>query len=311
MRLRHLRYFVTVAEELSFAKASDRLHIEPSPLSRAIKDLEFDVGVKLLHRSKGKIRLTWSGELFRQDARRLLSLYDEAKIYAHKIAAGNRSRIRIGIADSLAQPRLIHLLATCREEEPLTMVGLAEMTAGELRAALNRDLIDIGITVDCEEIDGFVSEAVWSERPVVALPRHHPLLSFDRIPFNEVLRYPLILCHPERCAGGYKLFRQSLQASGLPSPMVAEYISGHEPMMLLVAAGYGVGFGLESQAALYGHPDIVLRSLTDEVESASTYIVTSDLPNSPELERFIERARRVGGKDKTDPAGKSSPEAKS
>lgn len=114
MRLRHLRYFVTVAEELSFTRASDRLHIQSSPLSRAIRDLEYDVGVDLLHRSKGKIRLTWAGELFWQDARRLLSLYDEAKNYAQKAAIGNRSRIRLGIADSLAQPCLINLLTMCR-----------------------------------------------------------------------------------------------------------------------------------------------------------------------------------------------------
>lgn len=178
-----------------------------------------------------------------------------------------------------------------------------EMTAGELLAALNRDLIDAGITVDDEEIDGFVREEMWSERPVVVVPRHHPLLSFDRIPFREVLHYPLVMCDPEKCAGGYRLFRQSLQASGLPWPKVAQYISGHEMMMAVIAGGHGVGFGLESQAAQYRHPDIVLRPVTDEVVSASTYIVTSDMPNPPELERFIERARRIGGKTQAEGDG--------
>lgn len=303
MRLRHLRYFIVVAEELSFTRASARLHMQSSPLSRAIRDLEYDVGVNLLHRSKGKIRLTWSGELFRQDARRILSLYDEAKTYARKTEAGIRHRIRLGIADSLAQPQFTQLLAMCREEEPLTEIVIKEMTAGELLAHLNRDLIDAGITVDDEEIDGFIREEMWSERPVVVVPRHHPLLSFDRIPFREVLRYPLVMCHPEQCAGGYRLFRQSLQASGLPSPKVAQYISGHEMMMAVIAGGQGVGFGLESQAAQYRHPDIVLRPVTDELASASTYIVTSDMPNPPELERFIERARRVGGKTQAEGDG--------
>ncbi|WP_081784733.1 LysR family transcriptional regulator [Nitratireductor aquibiodomus] len=110
MRLRHLRYFVSAAEELSLTRAADRLHIPSSTLSRAIRNLEYDVGVDLLHHSKRKIRLTWSGKLFWQDARHLLSLYGEAKNYAHKAADGNRSRIRLGIADSLAQPRLINLL---------------------------------------------------------------------------------------------------------------------------------------------------------------------------------------------------------
>ena len=122
------------------------------------------------------------------------------------------------------------------------------------------------------------------------------ILSYDRLPFKDVLRFPLVLCHPEKCAGGYKLFQKMLRQSGLPPPEIAEYISGHEPMMLLVAAGYGVGFGLESQAALYGHHDVVIRPLAEDIVSASTYIVTCDLPNPPELQRFIERARKVGGK---------------
>lgn len=303
MRLRHLKYFITVAEELSLTKASARLHIEPSPLSRAIRDLEHDVGVRLLHRSKGKIRLTWSGELFCEDARRMLAIYQDAKKNAYKTQAGSTHRIRLGIADGLAQPHLARLMALCREEEPLTTIATTDMTAGGLLAALNRDLIDAGFTVDGEEIEGFVREEVWSERPVVVLPRQHPLLSYDRVPFKEALRYPLILCHPELCAGGYKLFRQSLHASGLPPYEVAEYVPGHERMMTLIAAGHGVGFGLETQTALYRYPDVVVRPITDEAVTASTYIVTGDLPRPPELERFFERAKRIGGKVEADGDG--------
>lgn len=295
MRLRHLQYFVVVAEELSFTKASARLHIEPSPLSRAIRELEYYVGVDLLHRQKGRIRLTSSGEAFRLAAKRMLALFDDAKKHAHTSTSGSTSRLRIGLADSLAQPRLTRLLAMCREEEPRTAVGIVEMTADELMVALNHDIIDAGITVDGEVIPGFVKEAVWSERPVVAIPRHHPLLALDRVSMEDAMRYPLVLCHPEKCVGGYKLFLRSLYGSGLPPPKVAEYISGHEPMMLLVSAGYGIGFGLESQATLYNYPDIIIRPVTDELATASTFIVTARNRVSPELERFIERARRIGG----------------
>jgi len=300
MRLRHLRYFIIVAEELNFTRASARLHIEPSPLSRAIKDLEHDVGVELLNRSKGRIRLTPSGEAFRHAVKRVLDLYEEAKKQAHSPARGHHSRLRIGLADSLAQPRLTRLLALSREEEPQTAIGINEMTAAELLTALNDNLIDAGFTVDGEEIGGFVKEAVWSERPVAVVPRHHPLVALDRIPLDEVVRYPLILCHPERCAGGHKLFVQAISACGLPPPPAAEYISGHEPMMLLVAAGYGVGFGLESQAARYQIPDIILRPIADENAAASTFVVTGNDQNSPELQRFIERAKRVGAASPSD-----------
>lgn len=295
MRLRHLRYFIAVAEELNFSRASARLHIEPSPLSRAIGDLEHNVGVKLLHRSRGRIRLTAAGETFREDALRVLMLYQEARKHAHSIAAGNHGRVRIGLADGLAQPNVTHLLALCREQEPRTAVSIRDMTEGEMLAALNLDLIDAGFTIEGEPVAGFVKEVVWSERPTVAIPRHHPLLSFDKVPLAEVLRYPLVMCHPERCASGYRQFLRSLHANGLPMPLIAEYIYGHESMMQLVAAGYGIGLGLETQAALFHHPDVILRPGADDQYCVLTYIVTTDDPVSPPLERFIERARRIGG----------------
>ena len=295
MKLRLLRYFTVVAEEKSFVKAAVRLRVEATPLSRAIRDLEHDVGVDLLARSKGRVSLTPAGQAFRESCLRLLALYDEARKHAHSVANGSRERLRIGVADQLAQPNLMRLLAMCREEEPATGIGLLWMTAGDLLAAIDHDLIDAGITVDGDVMSSFIKEPVWSERPVAAIPRHHPLLSLERVSMADVLRYPLVLCHPEQCAGGYKLFLKSLYISGLPPPIVAEYVPGHESMMMLVAAGYGIGFALETQAATYNYPDIIIRPVTDELATARTFIVTNKARDSHELQRFIERAKRIGG----------------
>lgn len=187
----------------------------------------------------------------------------------------------------------MRLLAMCREEEPTTGIGLLWMTAGDLLTAIDHDLIDAGITVDGDVVSGFIKEPVWSERPVAVIPRHHPLLSLERVSMADVLRYPLVLCHPDQCAGGYKLFTRSLYLSGLPPPIVAEYVLGHESMMMLVGAGYGIGFGLETQAATYNYPDIIIRPVTDELATATTFIVTNKARDSHELQRFIERARRI------------------
>ncbi|WPM25649.1 LysR family transcriptional regulator [Pseudomonas sp. P1B16] len=86
MRIRNLRYFLVVAEELSFSAAATRVHIEPSPLSRAIKELEAELGVRLLHRTRGRIRLTWAGEVFREEAHRMLSFMDGARTRVHAAA---------------------------------------------------------------------------------------------------------------------------------------------------------------------------------------------------------------------------------
>ncbi|VFR30452.1 Transcriptional regulator, LysR family [plant metagenome] len=294
MRIRHLRYFLIVAEERSFARAAARAHIEASPLSRAIKELEHQLGVELLQRSKGRIRLTWPGEVFREEARRIVAFMENARTRVHSASQGYHGRLRIGLADSLAQPRLTTLLARCREEEPRTEVRITEMTVNEMLLALSHDQIDVGLTVDNSSMPGYMKEAVWSDRPAIAIPTHHPLLSYEKVPISEALRYPLVLCHPERCAGGYNVIRRWFNDSSSPTPIVAEYVSGHEPMIMLVAAGYGIGIGLEPQLALYRHPDAIIREATDDVPSTATFAVTTEGNRPAELERFINRARAIG-----------------
>ncbi|KHN52867.1 LysR family transcriptional regulator [Dickeya fangzhongdai] len=298
MRIRHLHYFLVVAEEQNFTKAAARVHIEPSPLSRAIKELEQQLGVQLLHRTKGRIRLTWPGEVFREEARRIVNFIEDAKTRVHSASKGYHGRIRIGLSDSLAQPRLAQLFALCREEEPRTEIRIAEMSVNEMLLALNHDQIDIGFTIDDISVPGYTKEAVWSERPAVAIPRHHPLLSLELIPISEALRYPLLLYHPERCAGEYNVIQSWFNNSDLPKPNIAEYISGHEPMLMLVAAGYGIGIGLESQLSLYNYPDVIIRATSHDIPSFATYIVTTETSLTPELERFIRRARTIGGLEK-------------
>lgn len=294
MRIRHLNYFLVVADEQSFARASARIHIEPSPLSRTIKELEHQLGVELFHRTKGRIRLTWAGEIFREEARRIVDFIESAKSRVQSASQGFHGRLRIGLSDSLAQPRLTQLLARCREEEPATEVRISEMSVNEMLQGLSHDQIDVGFTVDNSYTPGYIKEAVWTERPVIAIPVRHPLLALGTIPISEALRYPILFCHPERCTGGYNIIRHWFSDPLLPSPNVAEYVSGHEPMMMLVAAGYGVGIGLESQISLFNHPDVIIRALSEEVPNTATYIVTTERNRSAELKRFITRAIAIG-----------------
>ncbi|MCO6059558.1 LysR substrate-binding domain-containing protein [Pseudomonas sp. MOB-449] len=294
MRIRHLRYFLVVAEELSFSRAAARVHIEPSPLSRAIKELESGLGVRLFQRTKAGIRLTWAGEVFQEEVRRLLSFVEGAHSRVLAAEKGYRGRLRIGLADSLAQPHLTKLLARCREEEPLTEVKIAEMTVHEMVKALEHDQIDAGFTVHTELSAGLVKEVVWTDRPVIAIPRNHPLLSLEKISLQEVARHALILCHPELCSGGHNVISRWFCEATLPFPTNAEYVSGHEPMVMLVAAGYGIGIGLASQITLYSHPDVIVRPVTDDVPSTATFITLLDKPLTEELSRFISRARQIG-----------------
>ncbi|MGK3119354.1 LysR family transcriptional regulator [Pseudomonas corrugata] len=294
MRMRHLHYFLIVAEEQNFVRAAARVHIEPSPLSRAIKDLEVKLGVRLLQRTKGRIQLTWAGEVFRDEARRMLEFMEGATTRVKSADRGYHGRLRIGIADGLAQPQLTQLLARCREDEPLTEIRIMEMAISEMTRAFDHDQIDAGFTVHPELPTAYPRIVAWTDRPAVAIPKKHPLLSLAEIPLVEIARHPLILCHPELCSGGHDVIKRWFRDKALPLPVIAEFVSGHEPMMMLVAAGYGIGVGLASQIALYNHPDVVIRPVTGDVPDTEIFIVKQNSSPSEELNRFIERAQKTG-----------------
>jgi DNA-binding transcriptional LysR family regulator len=107
MDIRHLRCFVAVAEELHFARAAERLHMEQSPLSRAIKELEYDLKAQLFERTTRSTRLTWAGQVFLEDARRIFAAIDQAKADVRAAATGYHGTLRIALSDGLAPARLV------------------------------------------------------------------------------------------------------------------------------------------------------------------------------------------------------------
>ena len=294
MRLRNLRYFLAVAEEQSFTRAAARVHIEASPLSRAIRELESGLQVPLIHRQQGRMRLTQAGEAFCDEARRILSSMESARARVRSAEHG-RGQLRIGLADHLAQPPLIRLLARCREEEPQTAIRILEMTVGEMVEAPNHDRIDAGFTVYSEPGEGLRKEIAWRDRFAVALSGNHPLLSLESITQREIVRCPVLLFHPESCPGGYDIIRRWLFHIPSSSPRIAEYVSGHEAMLMLAAAGYGVGVGLASQIALYHTPGVIVRPVAD-LPATAPFLVTSERPPSEALNHFLAHVRQIEGR---------------
>jgi DNA-binding transcriptional LysR family regulator len=294
MRMRSLHYFLAVAEEKSFTRAAAKVHIEPSPLSRAIRELESELEVHLICHKQGRMQLTLAGEVFQNEAGRMLTFMEGARNRVRTAEQGYRGQLRIGLADHLAQPQLIRLLARYREEAPLTKIKIIEMTVNEMVMALNHDQIDAGFTIHPEPGEELRKEVVWWDRFAVVIPRNHPLLSLAKISLREIARYPLLLFDPKLCSGGNDIIHRRLFDPALPSPTIAEYVSGHESMMMLAAAGYGIGVGLESQIKLYSHPDVIIRPVADDVPMAATFIVMLDKPPSDELDHFIARVQQIG-----------------
>ncbi|MEN1398726.1 LysR family transcriptional regulator [Pseudomonas aeruginosa] len=292
MELRHLRCFVVLAEELHFARAAERLHIEQSPLSRTIKELEDRLGVRLFNRDRRGTHLTRAGGAFLQDVRRVFLALDQAQESAKAAAAGHFGVLRVAISDGITQPRLASLLASCRAEEPTTIIRLSEVSLAEQLRGLRDDTFDIGFARTDECGDNIVSVPLWQEALVVAVPTRHPLLAHPVIPISELLRYPLVSCHPETCEGYHRGVERILRSSDI-EPNVVERVTSLSMLLTLVAAGYGVGFATVNQIDAYCIPDVVTRPLSMKNPMLTTYLLRKASDDISEaLAAFIDRAIR-------------------
>ncbi|MDU5679411.1 MAG: LysR family transcriptional regulator, partial [Pseudomonas aeruginosa] len=131
MELRHLRCFLAVSEELHFARAAEKLHIEQSPLSRAIKELEEDLGVQLFVRTSRSTRLTRAGKLFQEHVLRIFAALEQARESMKSAANGFHGQLRIALSDGITPSRLPALLARCREEDPEIEIRLFEVSLAQ------------------------------------------------------------------------------------------------------------------------------------------------------------------------------------
>lgn len=292
MNLRHLRCFIAVAEELHFGRAARRLHIEQSPLSRTIRQMEADLGVPLLDRLPRTVRLTSAGQVFLEEARRVLLAFEQAQTKA-RAAANHRNTLRIALSGDMGQARLSALLALCREEAPQVGIRIFEASLAQLVTGLRNDLYDAGFALAGEMDAGIVAMPVWRDPLVMALPARHPLLVFKEMPLEEVASYPLVLCDPQVCEGCNQQRERLLRAVDA-QPTVAEYVKTHSLMLALVAAGYGVGFSSAAHLAGCHQADVVVRPLADETASLTTYLLRPEGEIMEPMRQFIDRVERVG-----------------
>ncbi len=212
MEIRHLRCFVALAEELHFTRAAERLHIEQPPLSRAIKELEDELGVVLFNRNHRGTLLTAAGAVFLQDVRRLFTVLDQARENAKAVAAGLRGSLRIAVSDGAIDPRLSVFLARCRAEEPEVEIRLSEVPLAEQLRGLRSGDFMIGFAHTADVGDGVVAEPMWQDSLVIAVPARHALLAHKEVPLHELGGHPLVLCDPHACEGYCRELGRLLQA---------------------------------------------------------------------------------------------------
>lgn len=306
MELRHLRCFLAVAQDLHFARAAERLHIEQSPLSRAIKELEEELGVRLFERNTRSTRLTRAGQAFLEHVPRVFAALTQACDSVRAISSGYQRQLRVALSDSISQARLTALLSRCREEEPDTEIRLYEVPLAQLLKGIEADLYDVGFAQSQEVGEALLVVQAWNDPVVVAVPSRHPLLIHKKLPLDEVLRYPLVLCSQDSCEGSSHQLARMLRATEL-EPIVAEQVASHDLMVTLVAAGYGLGFSTEAHVSMSHHPEIVMRPLAGRTPVLTTYLIRRIGEPSEALHRFVERALVAAPGRATDGALNTSP----
>lgn len=296
MELRHLRCFLAVADELHFARAAERLHMEQSPLSRAIKELEGELGVLLFARTTRSTRLTLAGKLFLEHVPRVFAALQQARDGAKAAANGYHGQLRIALSDGITPSRLPALLARCRHDEPDVEIRLFEVPVSQQLKGLHDGLYDVGFAQSDEVGDGILAEPVWRDPLMVAVPAGHPLVVHRRITLDEVLRYPLVMCDPQICEGHARQVARVLRAVDR-EPLVAEQVASIDLMMALVSAGFALGLAGASQIAASREQGVVARPLAGRSPKLTTYLLRLGREPSQTLARFIER---VGGIESPD-----------
>jgi DNA-binding transcriptional LysR family regulator len=292
MELRHLRCFIAVAEELHFARAAERLHIEQSPLSRAIKELEEELGVQLFVRTTRSTRLTRAGQMFLEHVPRVFESLQQARDSVKAAANGFHGQLRIALSDGIAPTCFSAILAVSRQEEPEIDIRLSEVPLSQQIKGLQDDLYDVGFAQSDEVGAGLVAEPIWHDPLMAAVPARHPVLSYKHVPLDELLRYPLALSDTNTHEGHARQIERVLRRAN-QEPLVAERVASFDMMMTLVSAGFALGLAGASQIAASREQSVVARPLAGGSHKLTTYLLRVGDEPSDALARFIERVYAV------------------
>lgn len=304
MELRHLRCFLAVAEELHFGRAAEKLHMDPSPLSRAIKELEGELGAQLFTRTSRSIKLNHAGKAFLERVPRIFAALEQARDGVKSAANGFHGQLRVALSDGITLSRLPALLASSREEDPEVEIRLFEVPLAQQIQGLHDDLYDVGFSMAEEVGDGIVILPAWEDELMAALYSRHPLLEYRRVPMEKVLQQRLVLGDPAFCKGHTRQVDRILQKRD-EELQILQRVATFDVMMALVASGVAIGLAGSAHIASSREMGIVARQLAGTPPMLTTYLLRRDVAPSPMLARFIERVVNIdsGGGDSL--AGKS------
>ena len=239
MELRHLRYFVAVAEELHFGRAAARLHIAQPPLSQQIRDLEHELGAALFTRTTRRVELTPAGRVLLAEARHVLEQTERTVRAVQRATRGEVGQLTIGFVPSADLDILPRVLSRWRMRFPHVEIELHAMLSGPQVEALRDGRIQVGFLRLPVDGGGLAIETIQRERLVVALPENHPLARRASVQLADLQHDGMIMFPRWMAPSYYDLLVSVCRHAGF-TPRVLHETENMQTNLGLVAAGLGI-----------------------------------------------------------------------
>jgi DNA-binding transcriptional LysR family regulator len=295
MELRHLRYFAAVAQYLNYSEASRRLHVAQPAISQTILDLEDELGVKLLLRTKRSVQLTAAGTAFLTATDEILRRTSEAQRLALRAARGEVGTLSIGFFGTAASPILPGLVQAFRRKFPDVELRLLELNPDQQLAAFDEGRLDLGFSrpLPLERGSDFEEELVYTDHLVVALPAAHALAKQRVIRLKTLAGEPFVQFHREGAPGLFDEVISVCRRAGF-SPGIVSEPNFMATVMTLVESGLGVSL-IPRCVRTLNRPQVIIRPITPQSAAIPLCVSWRKSAQNPALAAFLDivRAARI------------------
>jgi DNA-binding transcriptional LysR family regulator len=291
VELRHLRYFLAVAEELHFTRAAEKLHIAQPPLSQQIRALEVELGVELFVRTRRKVKLTEAGRVLYEEGQRALAQLEQAVRLAQGAARGESGRLAVGFNSSAAYSVLPAILRTYRQRFAEVELVLREATTDRQLTDLREGRIDVGFLYLPIGDPALRWAVLLSEPLVVAVGECHPLADKPSLAIADLAAEPLILNPRADGRRFYDLVTEIFEQSGF-KPRVAQEAALTQTIVSLVAGGVGIALLPDSARQFQRRAGVVYRPLSEQIPHLEVAVAWRAEPPAV-VREFVRVAREI------------------
>ena len=293
MELRHVRYFIAVASNLSFSKASRRLHVAQPAISQTVLDLEDELGVKLLLRSSRGVELTAAGKAFLTEAQGIMLRTEAARTAAQRASRGETGSLRIGFLPCATGPFLPALIKSYRKKFPNVEVQLHDMNTDQQLKAFEDGQLDIGFSrpFPKEDANNFFTEVVYEDRLEIVLPAGHALANRSTVNLKDVAGETFVEYYRRGSPALFKEVNATCRKAGFTPKAILEF-EDMSSVIVAVESGLGVSLTLGFVRGLLSRESVV-RPINPASSEIPLCAIWPTGHQGPILESFLKTLRAM------------------